>query len=57
MKLHYSQTNDIKNALTTGFTTLWNHTILKRVPKRVSGIRRFTTLWNHTILKLIVAIV
>ncbi len=33
------------------FTTLWNHTILKRIYKYLWKCKSFTTLWNHTILK------
>ena len=51
MELHYSQTDLGQVNSTSGFTTLWNYTILKPNELNNHQGNRFTTLWNYTILK------
>ena len=51
MDLHYSQTIIVRTELTSGFTTLWIYTILKRQRQWFQWLLCFTTLWIYTILK------
>ena len=51
MDLHYSQTDGKVFRVTSGFTTLWIYTILKRYLGLFSVRLGFTTLWIYTILK------
>ena len=52
MDLHYSQTTNSLSTVSTGFTTLWIYTILKRSHLAGRPLCCFTTLWIYTILKL-----